>query len=257
MKWIAGLIAAMVLLIPIANAENSGAHANASNKTTLRLGKLSSFFNNFVLKARMFLTHSKEAKLELLKERNAEMKTKQQEWIQAKANALEQFKSGNLTAEQKQQIIDQIQTQHNDIVKEHLKLTNEIKDIQLSAKAKGDEKLENKAEEASEDLNETETSESDIEPLLHIESKSQGNLTADDAKEIVSKELHFTASNVSTVVKNNITFYVVTGTETKTAGAYELTKSFEVWVDASTGIIASANLNANIESNAALGVTVS
>lgn len=64
---------------------------------------------------------------------------------------------------------------------------------------------------------------------------------------VVEKKLGFDTSSVTTETRNGETVYVVTGTETKTAGSYELTKSFNVVIEADTGLILSADMSAHFE----------
>ncbi|MBI2233277.1 MAG: hypothetical protein HYU56_05120 [Candidatus Aenigmarchaeota archaeon] len=187
MKWIAGLLAALVLAMPLAVAQEATVQAEtkAEAKTVsvfdLRLRQIGQAFGDFVFHIKKVLTFDEKAKVELIKERNAEMKARQQAWLETKANALAQFESGNMTAEEKQQVISTLHAEHEAIIKEHLRTTEEIRELQLRAKAKGDAELEHKAQTEAELTEESGLSEGlKIREALKAGARVQGNVALNE-----------------------------------------------------------------------------
>lgn len=147
---IAGLVIGLVFLMPFAAAETTAsskasgeAEAKSVSVIDLRFRQIGGAFGDFFFNIKSKLTFGNEAKLELLKERNAELKARQQVWIDAKADALANFRSVNLTAKQKQRIASVFQEEHEAIIKDHAEDTAEMREIQLEAK--GNAELEEKA----------------------------------------------------------------------------------------------------------------
>lgn len=349
MKWIAAFLAAIVLAMPLGFADSQvgaqhNASANAISATDLHFKQIGQVFGDFVFHVRAFLTFDQKAKIQLLKERNAEMQARQQTWIDAKASAEGKFE--NMTAEEKQNIEGMIQTEHEAIIKEHLRLTSEIRDIQLKAKSQANTDIESEANEAAQVeehsglslglvrigfrdgfqgskvevggnvalSSETRAALDKLSASLEqsgnakielsvaksvngsavVKEEVRGDLTAEqkglysdlktkaealveassnanarleieikarhaaethidnatDAQAVVAKRLGFETSSVKTETRNGETVYVVTGTETKTSGSFELTKSFTVVVEANTGLILSADMNAHFDQTA-------
>src|SRR3989338_2688005 len=131
MKWIAGLLAAVVLMMPLSFAQSASAQGEANAQAVsafgLKLGQIGEAFGDFVFHVKSALTLDEKAKVELLKERNAEMKMRQQAWLETKARALAAFESGNLSAGERRDILASIQAEHEAIIKEHLRGTGESK----------------------------------------------------------------------------------------------------------------------------------
>lgn len=342
MRWIAGLLAALVLAMSLAMAQEANGQANvtAEGKISvfgLRLRQIGQAFGDFAFQVKKILTFDERAKVELLKERNAEMKARQEAWLETKARALAQFESGNMTAEEKKEVISMLQAEHEAMIKDHLRLTAEIREIQLNAKAKGKAELEVKAGAEAEEMEDSGLAEGlrisedfgtsvkvtgnvalsadasstlkqlvssfsgaesrtelklkaekqngevemeanaegsltagqqslwtelqneinvlvgasggeiEIEIEHELVSEAEMNITAEAARAIVQQKLGFETSEVRTEIKDNATFFVVTGAETETAGSFELEKGFEVWVKADTGLITSVDLDTHIE----------
>lgn len=263
MKWIAGLLAAVVLMMPLgfaqANAQGE-ANTQAVSAFGLKLGQIGEAFGDFVFHVKSVLTFDEKAKIDLLKERNTEMKMRQQAWLETKAEALAAFESGDLSATEKQDILATIQAEHEAIIKEHLRLTGEIKKLQLKAMASGNADIESKAKAAAEAssrsglslgllLNHKNGFEGEFEADQETEAELSHSLTADEAKQLVTSKLGFEASSVTTEIRNGATVYAVTGAETETAGSFTLVKSFTAIVEPETGLITSVDLSAHIEKN--------
>lgn len=352
MKWTAGLLAALVLAMPVAFAQSEAQAATEAETVSvfgLRFKQIGQGFSDFVFHIRAALTLDEKAKIELLKERNAEMQARQQAWIETKETALAQFRAGELSADEKREITGALQAEHEAIIKEHLRLTSEMRQLQLKAKARGDAALESRAAAAADASEESDldlglkleekfvadgtkvkvksdvalssevraainklvesfagaegeaelelkaekedgavTAEADAKGELTAEQKTlwsdlqskvkamleasaaaeaeveieieheldaRAELTAEGAKEIVSRRLGFESADVRTETRGGTTFFVVTGEETETAGSFELTKSFEAWVESSTGLITSVDLDTHIESRTQAGAS--
>lgn len=250
MKWTAAFLAAIVIAMPLGFASaDTGTNTGAVSSFGLKLKQFGQAFGDFAFRIRSALTFDEKSKISLIQDRNAEMKARQQEWLGIKAAAMEQIKSGNLTADEKKNIIETLQAEHTSIIKEHLSLTGDLREIQLKAKEKRMEKLEKDAE------NESESEEhSNLSTGLGLGGRGVislgSNLTADQAESIVQHSLGFDVTSVTTDTSSGSTVYVVAGSQTKTAGLYELTRGFTVQIDAATGVVMSVGMNANISATA-------
>ena len=154
MKYVGGVLAVFVFLMPISFADASASSsAQGEAKVSaigLRMGHLGHMFGDFAFNVKSAFAFSQKAKLEVLKSRNEEMNSRQQAWVEAKQQALAQFNSTNMTAGQKQSILDLLKSEHDSIVKARLELTGKIKEVKTKAKAENDTSLESDAEEAAE-----------------------------------------------------------------------------------------------------------
>ena len=152
MKWIAAILAAIVLSMPLGFADTSigaqnDAHSEAKvSAMELRFRQVGQAFGDFAFGVKSFLTFDESAKIELIKERNAEMRERQEAWLNMKEEAFD----GELTLEERQEIEAMVQAEHEAIIKEHLRLTSELRDVQLKAKARGLASVESDAESAIE-----------------------------------------------------------------------------------------------------------
>lgn len=359
MKWMAAILAAIVFAIPLGFAQEVSSETHAVSATDLRFKQIGQAFGDFVFHVKAFLTFDEKAKVELIKERNAQLQERQHAWVEVKAAALEKFES-DLSAEEKQDIEAMIQVEHEAIIKEHLRLTSQLREIQLKAKASGDAQLESAAETVADsrsslslglvrvEINgegtravlvgtegtakihvqsnvvldsetkaaisqfaESFSAEQDAKVEIEVEKEASGNAsveqeitgtltaeqqslladletkaealveasartdaqleieirhkaaienkidTAAEARAVVEKRLGFETSTVTTETRDGETVFVVVGTETKTAGNYELTKTFEVVVEADSGLILSADMSAHFERTASAVSSVS
>lgn len=366
MKWIGVFLAAIVLAMPLGFAAEAQSSTEAVSATGLRFKQIGQAFGDFVFHVKAFLTFDEKAKIELLKERHADMQERQHAWLEAKAAALEKLES-DMTAEEKQEIEAMIRAEHEAIIKEHLRLTSEIREIQLKALAGGRADIESEAESAIESGSglslglagvsvdvkavngntmtralfigktgsakvhvsgnvvldaetkaaisqlvsslsadqdvkieveiekeaganatvEQEVSglaenqqallaalEAKAEALVEASAESEARLeieirqmasienkidTAAEAQAVVEKKLRVDASHVATETQDGVQVFVVTGTETRTSGNFEMTKSFEVVIEAGTGVILSADMTAHFEqvAEAEAGVSTS
>ncbi|MBI2141912.1 hypothetical protein HYU15_00290, partial [Candidatus Woesearchaeota archaeon] len=223
---------------------DASASENAKFGKDLRLRMIGEAFGDFVFNVRSILTFDKKAKLELLKERNAKLRERQNAWLEMKSALLGNF-SGNMSSEEKKEAVKAFQAEHRAIIKEHLKATAQLRRIQLKARADGDAEIEIEADESAEEMERSEVAHGlnlrgELGSLIRLEAKGEGEvLTEAEAKAIVEKDMRFRAENVSTEVRGNTTYYVVQGSRVESAGAYELEKSYVVWVEAETGVVTS------------------
>ncbi|MBI2574935.1 hypothetical protein HYV82_03550 [Candidatus Woesearchaeota archaeon] len=277
-QLVALLVAVMVFAVPAIAAEQSvqaegqavpSAHAGsqagvqasagASASETAKAGKglrlrmVGEAFGDFVFNVRSVLAFDKKAKLELLKERNEKLRERQKAWLELKAGLLGNFSNSSMSSGEKKEAIKAFQEEHRAIIREHLKATAQLRKLQLKAKAEGDAELEREADESAEAIERSEVAhglnlEGELGSLIRLEAKGEGNggLTEEEAKEMVEKDMRFKASNVSTEARGNTTYYVVTGSRTESAGAYELEKSYEVRVEAETGVVTSVEMGTRI-----------
>jgi len=257
MKWIAGFLAALVMSMSVTFAVNTQASAQEGAKAVssldLKLRQIGEAFGDFVFTIKTIFTFDEKAKIELLKERNAELKARQQAWLETKAQAFAQFEAGVMPSEEKKETINSIQAEHEAIIKEHIRLTAEINNIELRAKARGDIETESRAELAAEGVEKSGLSvglkipvHADFAIFVGGEAKA---ITAEEAKTVVEEEMGFEPSDVRSEVRGGATFYVVSGTQTEISGDYTLIKNFEVWVQSYTGIITEVDMDSEIVSN--------
>lgn len=264
-KTIALLIACLVFLLPFAVAEEVEASAEVSaqavSTNSLRLKRFVEGFNDIVFKVRAVMTFSQESKLELLKERNEELKTRQRAWLEAKESVLAQFESGELSAEEKQKLLGEVQAAHRAIIKDHIEATSAVRALQLKAKAKGKAELEEEAEATAEIAESSELALGLNVPVkghkgvlglvlkseeASSDSSVEAEITPSTASAVVRKELGLEATDVRTEIIDGTTFYVVSGTRNIQTAGVSLEKNFEAWVEAGTGLITSVRLDATV-----------
>ncbi|MBI2578835.1 MAG: hypothetical protein HYW26_03930 [Candidatus Aenigmarchaeota archaeon] len=268
MRWIAGLLMALLIAMPLAVADELDGQAtvkgNAASAMDLRFRQMGEGFGDFVFHVKAFLTFDEKAKVELMKERNADLQARQEAWLETKADALARFRSENLTAEQKQEVIGVIQAEHEAIIKEHLKTTEEIREMQLKAKARGDAELESRAEAAARSAEASRLSvglklvgdgASDGMLKLKVKMVADGDgeasaVTAEEAQAMVENEFDIGATTVTTVTEGGRTVFVVTGSETETEGRFVMTKEITAKVDAETGAVTSVDFDAHFQTTA-------
>ena len=236
-----------------ANAQ-AGADADVKAKVgkDLRLRMIGEAFGDFVFNVRSILTFDRKAKLGMLKERNSKLRERQKSWLELKAGFLGNFSNSSMNSVDKKEAVKAFQAEHRAIIREHLKATAQLRKLQLNAKAEGYAELERDADEAAEETERSEVAHGlnltgELGSLIRLEAKGEGKvLTEEEAKAMVEKDMRFKADNVSTEVRGNTTYYVVQGSRTESAGAYELEKSYEVLVEAETGVIASVEMETRI-----------
>ncbi|MBI2130135.1 hypothetical protein HYU10_00015 [Candidatus Woesearchaeota archaeon] len=264
-----GLLVMLVIsIIPIAIAEGAKASADAQAITTnkLKFRKFGEAINDFFFKVKLTFAFDNDARLELLKNRNEELKERQQLWIGTKANALAQFNAANLSQEDKKSLLEEIQEEHTSIIQAHLQLTSEIREIQAQARAKGEAVLEQEANAASELMLDSklglglDIAEAGGNGMLGIIRKLELNgkageeagtaITSQDALEIARSEFGIVGS-AREESKNGVKFFVVSGQENRSNPKFELERNIDVWIEASTGAIASVDLEAHVENKGA------
>ena len=250
------VMALLVMALPIVSAQeteiksNTEASAEITN-TKLQFKQFKESMSDFVFKVKTKLTFNQEAKLELLKQRNEILKTRQHEWVELKKQALVQFKSGEFSAEEKQNILANLQQEHQSIIREHIRMTSEIKNKEFEAKSKGDTKIEQKAKETSEAVESSSELSLGLGTDVGINTETQTKINSERAQIIVKDELDLDGSNVKTETKDGVTFFVVTGSEIESKGNVELQKDFEVWVS-ETGLITSVDYKTHLKAKAVI-----
>ena len=251
------VLMASVMPATFAAADEGKGNSESVSAAKLRFKMMCEGFSDFGFNVKHFFTFDDAAKVELIKERNEKMKERQKEWLEIKADTLASIDSGNMSAEEKKEVVELIQEKHEDLINGHLQLTNEIHELELKGKGKGDSKLEVEAEEESGDLEKSEVSmglniplrgHSGLALLTERVKSDNSTLTADAAKALVDKRFGLKDSQVSTVVENGTTFFVVTGNTSMTLKGFTLAKTLTVKVQADTGRIVSIDFSAHIES---------
>lgn len=260
MKKIIAVFIGLMFLMSTAFAASEQAEAKSMSTVDLRLKQVGQAFSDFGFKVKSALTFNDESRLELLKERNEALNIRQQTWVDVKQDAMASF-NGNMTSKQKQSVLAILKAEHESLVEDRLELTSEIKQVQLDAKAENNAELEADANAAAApmehgllgifvDLDLSSEFESDAEFSTKVESEAE-------AKAVVESKLGLEGDEVQTVAKSGTTFYVVSGHETETSGDFTLTKSFDVWVDANSGLIMAADMNVRIDSTSTIQANAS
>ena len=247
-KSIASVLIGLVFLMPIAMAQ---AEAKSMSAMNLRFRQMGETFSDFSFNLKSALTFDNEARLDLLKERNAELNTRQQAWVESKNEVVSGFNK-SLTAEQKQSLVAIFQAEHESLVEDRLELTKEIREVQLEARSENNAELEKNADAAAKSVKPSTGLLIDIKLFGkgHFDSKSKAKIESEaDARAVVKSKLGLESSNSETIVENGVTYYIVSGSETEIENEFVMTKDFEVKVDAETGMIVSADLNVHIESD--------
>lgn len=267
-KYAASLFAALlVMMLPLAAAQEAGISANSQASAQvvtaqkLKMRQFGESVEDFFFGIKAALTFNEESKVELLQDRNAELQSRQQMWVESKNAALAQFNSSDLTAEEKQEIMAEIQEEHHMLIREHIELTEEIREIEAQAKAEGNAQVEEKASAASSgfaqsrlgfglDLAASITNGNGLSIIIGNGADATG-ITSDEAVAIVESELGFEASAVRTEVKDGARYYVVTGAKSESNNSLVVGSSYEAWVSADTGMISFVSLVTMIEARAA------
>jgi|GEM_PF-5630832 len=250
--WIPALLAALVMSVPFAAAETGARlHAEAISSWDLKFKQFGQGFADFGFGIRHFLTFDEQAKLELLRERNTDLKARQAEWIELKEAAFAKVEANNTAEGEKRAIIKSLQAEHEAIIKEHLKVTAEIREIQLNARARGHAQLAVNAEERADECENSGLSEglrlSVGQLKLLVNEDVETGLTEDQVRARIQAEFGISGAEVSTVTRDETTFYVVAGTQAKFAGDQTLTRNLEIWIDAETGAVASVDIVTHLD----------
>ncbi|MBI2085623.1 MAG: hypothetical protein HYT71_03880 [Candidatus Aenigmarchaeota archaeon] len=256
-SWISGMLMALVLSAPLTVGQQVSTNTDIQTVSTVGLGfrQIGEAFGDFVFRIRAALTFDGDAKLDLLKARNDEMKTRQRVWLEIKNNLTEQLKSDNMTAEEKRQVIKYLIAEHEAIIREHLRLTADMWNVQLKARADKHNEIERSARIEAEYAERSSLSSGlNISGEVELNIGVNGDLTAGQAKALAQERLGFHATDIRTETRNGATFYVVSGSENSTAGNYTLKKGFEMWVRTNTGTIESLDLNARLDSRSEVSV---
>ncbi len=246
-----GMLVALLMSAPLAMGQQVSTNTDMQTVSTVGLGfrQIGEAFGDFVFRIRSALTFDSDAKLDLLKARNDEMKERQRVWLDIKNNLTEQISSDNMTVEEKKQVIKYLRSEHEAIIREHLMLTADMRNVQLKAKADKHDEIERSARIEAEDAERSNLSSGlNISGEVELNIGVNGNLTAEQAKALARERLGFHATDVRTETRSGATFYVVSGSENSTAGNYTLKKGFEMWVRTNTGTIESLDLNARLDS---------
>ncbi|MBI2140180.1 hypothetical protein HYU14_04595 [Candidatus Woesearchaeota archaeon] len=253
-----------ISLLPIGLAQESDAQASMEadtvTVTSLRFTQFGEFAGDVVFAVKSAFTFDDGATLDLLQERNEELKERQQEWVAVKQKAMIQFKGGNISEESKGDILAIIQEEHEDLIKDHVEVTHDINTIRAEAQAKGEVHLVQKAESAVKhkdtiglglglDIGDT------ISFIILGSSGGDGDndsgkaeaITSGEAQNIAEEEFGFETDKVVEASAGGREIFIVTGAESETTGRATLESEFEVWVDKSTGLITKVTINAQAE----------
>ncbi len=225
-KAISAFAVALLLTMPLAFAQS-----NAISVSSLRFKMMGEAFGDFAFNVRSLFAFDAQAKVQLIHERNAEMRSRQQAWLQLKANM-----SANMTQDERKQFIGMLQDEHRAIIKDHLEMTSRIKSLQIDARSRHDEKIEKEINESEDD---------ELATGLNMTGVNGTAVTQVQAAAFVKGAFGIEPSNVTTTTENGVTYYVINGQKTERQGSYDVEKSFDVKIEADNGALVSANLDAS------------
>ncbi len=255
-KFSVAIMFALLLSMPVSFAQSSEASANAVSVMDLRITQLGQGFSDISFEIRKAFSFSENGRIDLIEEKNEELKERQGYWLETKTKILSEIKSDSLESDQKKELIEIIRAEHQSIIKKHVELRKELAVIQANAMSESNEQVEAKAEAVAKLSEESDLKtgldiENDIEISVSVNSnESDGKeVTEEEAKEIVEAKVGMKADEVRTEIKNENKFFVVSGEEIEESGDIATKKSFEVWVSAATGVITSVDLDVSVESS--------
>ncbi len=239
-KWMSVLIACLFMLLFILQIPLVA----AQSEQNLQFKKIGQALENFIYKVRLAITVSDDGKLELIRARNEQLRERQQEWIQIKADA---EISEKITAEEKQAVLAEIQEAHEAIINSHVAATEDAQKIAARASENGDMAVALKAKVVADAVARSEVG-------FGLEFPHRGNanktteertepLTGAEAAAIAKKELGIPADQIITTTINDRTYYIVSGHEADINGTARVNKSYEVKIDALTGGITGADIS--------------
>ncbi len=270
-KIIATMIVGLLLAWPFATAQNAqgNAEAGAVSAMDLRVKELKEDISDFVFNIKSALTFSEEGKVELLKERNQQLKSRQESWLELKSRVQEQFKSGNVSAEEKQGLASKFQSKHKELIEEHLEITSKLGDIRANAQAKNNTELKGKAKAAARAAQQSKISaglgtpgSAEFGLSVAAQARAKGKSSEEDSESNNSLRIQSEAdararaeqqfglelqnATVETETRNGKTVYVVTGTKIKETGKVKVKKDFTVEFSGDMGAVLSADLNTSV-----------
>ncbi len=253
----------LILMLPFAAAQEAGTEASAYAVAAykLKFRKFGEAIGDFFFKIKMVFASEDKTKIELLRERNDELKARQELWLETKAQALAQFNTTNMSQEEKKAILEEIQREHRAIIQNHLEITSQIRSIQ--AETKGNIAIEQKTNAIAETIVKSKlglgldiASDTKAGNMLGLIKKFEAKKTsaygnsdinAQGAIEIAKTQMGIKATEIREESKDGTMFFVVSGIESHSDANIALERNVEVWIEASTGTIASVDVEAHIE----------
>lgn len=222
---------------------------------------------DFFFSVKHFFTVDDKKELQLIQERNEELKARQQEWVEIKQEVFAQIENDNIAETEREAIIEEVQAAHEDIVVEHVELIEKADEIKGEATAEGNVEVAMAAESTVEVLQESQIQEgvitdadatamieinisvSDDENTSVVDNTTQDMLTPFEAQTLAENEFGFEADSVMTETKDSVEYYVVTGREEETIDGVYTVKEYTVWIDAYSGYITDVSYSTEAESD--------
>ncbi len=250
-------VMALALMVPGVAAQEASVEAESVTMGEIRMAKIGDAFADLGFRLRSAFTFSQEGRLDLLAERHEQLKTRQEAWLDFKARA-------EADAEARQNVVSEIRSKHEAIIRDHLRLTAEMRDIRVDAESRGRAELAQRAEthvNAAEEsglslgleisgLQASARAETGIEARTSIRSEA-------DAKAFVESRLGISVDNISTETRNGVEYYVALAKEVQANAESELVTEYEVWVDARTGVVDSVETKTSVRSLVDVATSIS
>jgi hypothetical protein len=217
--------------------------------TTLRSNWLSTTFNDFVYRVKMVLSFSHESQLEILRERIIELEERQDAWNAYNLKVVENIRTESYTPTERNAIFQEVQAEHQQIIKEYMEVSREIKRIEAVAISSNNEQLSEEAREAALLAENSEVWASiELDKTVQFISTDAVRLTQPEVQSIIEREFGFADVHVSEMMVQNISVYVVNATESERVAEYDLRRSIEAIVEPYSGMVLNMNMTIEIES---------
>ncbi len=263
-----GIVAAIIIVTgSVSFAEFSSGRSISIYE--LKFTQVKESIGDFFFSVRSTLTSDMHGKLKLYSERSEELKDRQVSWMKTKEMALEQI--GNMSLSEKREVVGLLNYAHAKLIKDEMKISNEVSIIRLKASEINDPDLTMEAEKAFENIESSAVFlglNADFSRLNNISinesfsiNKSgvlgKMNITLEEAKKLVEDQTGVKASETDIQSKGNIQFFVIKGSKKEVKNGSEASKSYEVWVNSETGKITSISTKSEARSNNGSAVATS
>jgi hypothetical protein len=220
--------------------------AEATTMTDVRFKKMGESVNDLFFNVRSSMTFRKEARIELIEQRNEVLKERQKAWLEMKQSAFAEAEG-----ESKKEVALQIRQRHELIIKEHLELTSRLRNIAIEANSSNDVQLNQRARVALERV-ESSNMMAGLEIAANARARNENNAsstgleTAAKARAKVESRLGLNAISVDSQTRSGVDYFVVTSTDEDASEDNSAQGNYEVWIRKSDGVISSIDVKSTI-----------
>ncbi len=258
------LAACMVMLMPLLMAQDYGTEdgqdintqettteSTATNATDeqemtsgqLQIRQLGESINDLIFRVKLFFTADEEKTLNLIQDREVELIERQQSWMAIKERIT--TNSDNLPEEERQEILAEINEEHEALVEEHAKIMLELEELK---EENPDQVIAPQIDEAVIQIDQSIVAQglnADIDvPDFIVE----GEITQERAREIVRDEfgINADAAQVEERAVDGERTFVLTGEDIQTIDGAVFERNYEIWVSEETGTITFTDIDVHL-----------